>query len=183
MGRTQHQSVHVGLSPVGGTPCWSRARLSGVLPWGAKSHRNNIWWTDHNPHSHPPALLRKGGREIQSEVEPRKEWGKVLLRFVLTFITLLWFDKTKLIFPQVKCFAHDSNYWVISPTPYLYHKPFVVFSLPSPAEEGSERTALVGTWHPDRANPWQMYKTKNNNNNNLKYLWMQKQKIIWGKVI
>ena len=36
------------------------------------------------------------------------------------------------------------------------HEPFVTFSLPCPAEEGSDRAALVGTWHPARVNPPQM---------------------------
>ena len=33
------------------------------------------------------------------------------------------------------------------------HEPFVLFSLPCPVEEGSDRAALVGTWHPARVNP------------------------------
>ena len=33
------------------------------------------------------------------------------------------------------------------------HKLFVIFSLPCPAEEGSDRAALVGTWCPARVNP------------------------------
>ena len=33
------------------------------------------------------------------------------------------------------------------------HEPFIIFSLPCPAEEGSDRVALVGTWHPARVNP------------------------------
>ena len=45
------------------------------------------------------------------------------------------------------------------------HEPFVIFSLPCPAEEGSDRAALVGTWHPARVNPphqptKQIYKDK-----------------------
>jgi len=32
-------------------------------------------------------------------------------------------------------------------------KPFIVFSHPCPAEEASDRAALVGTWCPARVNP------------------------------
>jgi len=30
------------------------------------------------------------------------------------------------------------------------HEPFITFSLPCPAQKGSDRAALVGTWHPAR---------------------------------
>jgi len=33
------------------------------------------------------------------------------------------------------------------------HRLFILFSLPCPAEEGSDRAALVGTWCPARVNP------------------------------
>lgn len=42
------------ISPLGRTSCWSR---EGLL-----SLRNNLWWTDHNPHPHlrlPPTRHRK----------------------------------------------------------------------------------------------------------------------------
>lgn len=32
-------------------------------------------------------------------------------------------------------------------------KPFLLCSLPCPAEEGGDRVALVGSWHPSRVNP------------------------------
>lgn len=32
------------------------------------------------------------------------------------------------------------------------HKPFTIFSLSCPVVEGTDRMALVGTWHPARAN-------------------------------
>ena len=38
------------------------------------------------------------------------------------------------------------------PVLILTHDPFVIFSLPCPAEEGSHRVASAGTWHPDRLN-------------------------------
>ena len=37
------------------------------------------------------------------------------------------------------------------------YEPFVIFSLPCPVEEGSDRAALVGTWHPARVNPPHKY--------------------------
>ena len=39
------------------------------------------------------------------------------------------------------------------PVLILTHETFVIFSLPCPVEEGSDRAALVGTWHPARVNP------------------------------
>jgi len=36
------------------------------------------------------------------------------------------------------------------------HEPFIVFSLPCPPEEGSDKMALVNTWHPARADPPQV---------------------------
>jgi len=38
------------------------------------------------------------------------------------------------------------------------HKFFLLFSLPCPAEEGSDRVALVSTWCPGRINPPQQFK-------------------------
>jgi len=35
----------------------------------------------------------------------------------------------------------------------LTHEPFVIFPLLCPAEEGSDRAALAGTWHPAMVNP------------------------------
>lgn len=42
--------------------------------------------------------------------------------------------------------TNDSNYWAFSVS--LSWPMRLLFSLPCPAEEGSDRTALVGTWHP-----------------------------------
>lgn len=39
----------------------------------------------------------------------------------------------------------------------LSHEPFIVFSLPSPAEEGRDQAALVGTKCPARVTPSQFY--------------------------
>jgi len=38
------------------------------------------------------------------------------------------------------------------PVLILTHESFVIFSLPCPAEEVSDRVALVGTWRPARLN-------------------------------
>lgn len=46
------------------------------------------------------------------------------------------------------CFAHDRNCWAISLFFISTNKTFVIFSLPYPAKKGSDRVALVGTWHP-----------------------------------
>lgn len=32
-------------------------------------------------------------------------------------------------------------------------KPFAIFSLPCPVVKGSDKVALVGTWHPARVKP------------------------------
>lgn len=45
------------------------------------------------------------------------------------------------------CFARDTIWRVNYPSPYLNYEPFVIFSLPCPAVEWSERQALVGAWH------------------------------------
>lgn len=42
---------------------------------------------------------------------------------------------------------------MISPCSYFNHKFFVVFFLPCPAEEESDRMALVGTWFPGSISP------------------------------
>lgn len=41
---------------------------------------------------------------------------------------------------------------MISLCPYLNTQTFVIFSLPYPAEEGSDRMALMGNWCPVRVN-------------------------------
>ena len=65
--------------------------------------------------------LEGGGREIGSEDEPKKReggWVVVFLDlFLLSYTDLL--IGNKLISPSGVCFAHDSNWWVISPCPYL----------------------------------------------------------------
>lgn len=48
------------------------------------------------------------------------------------------------------------------PCPYLTGKPFVVFSVPHPFEEGSDGAALVGTWHPAKVNQPQRFFFSNN---------------------
>ena len=49
MGRTHVGAFRGGLSAVGGTPRWSRGGA-----WGGRRGRENMWWTDHNPHSLSP---------------------------------------------------------------------------------------------------------------------------------
>ena len=79
MGRTDIGEFCGGLSPVGGTPHWSRGIVWGVLPLRRKRGRDSVWWTDCNPLLYPSAPLGGGGREYRSKVKPRKEgkWGKV----------------------------------------------------------------------------------------------------------
>ena len=43
VGRTHTGEVHGGLSPVGGTPHWSRGRVWGVPLWEGRSGRENLW--------------------------------------------------------------------------------------------------------------------------------------------
>lgn len=57
----------------------------------------------------------------------------------------------KSISPNWDLSAHDSNSWVILPCPDL--QPSIKFSLPCPAEEGSEGAALLATWLPARIIP------------------------------
>ena len=48
-----------------------------VLPWGGRSGRDNVWWTDHNPHFASPCTA-EGGEEVKkigSEVKPGKKGG------------------------------------------------------------------------------------------------------------
>ena len=58
MGRTHAGAVHGVLSPVRGTSHWSRARVWEVLP--LRSGLDNVWWTDHNPHSPSPCAAAEG---------------------------------------------------------------------------------------------------------------------------
>jgi len=63
--------VHRELSSMAGTPCWSQRRV-----WGGRSGRENVWWTDHNPHSPSPcATGREEVEKIRNEVEPGKKGG------------------------------------------------------------------------------------------------------------
>lgn len=50
----------------------------------------------------------------------------------------------------------------------LTHKPFVMFNLPSPAEEWSDRATLVGTWHSVGINPTHHLSYPENSNLNIK---------------
>lgn len=67
------------------------------------------------PSCSPPALLQEGGREIWSEVEPGKKEGMCYVVWLYFYLLCSDFIGDKLISPSQACFAHDSNWWVISP--------------------------------------------------------------------
>ena len=76
VGSTHLGGVYGGLSTMGESPHWSRGRVWEVLPLRRKERRDEVWWTDRNPNSLLLLFLsRGGGREIGSEVEPRKKGG------------------------------------------------------------------------------------------------------------
>ena len=56
-------------------------------------------------------------------------------------------------FPQVESVLPVTV--ILSDLPVLIstQEPFVIFSLPCPVEEGSDRAVLVGMLHPARVNP------------------------------
>jgi len=76
MGRTHVGAVCGGLSPMGGTPGWSRVRVWGALPLRRKEWQTQLVtnWL-HPPFSVPLCCLERGGREMGSEVEPGKKGG------------------------------------------------------------------------------------------------------------
>lgn len=117
---------------------------------GGNCDIDNVWWADHNPIPHPPALPGRAGRESGRRRE------KVVLGFVLLSVILLWFwlviNSTN--FP--KCLACDGNCYL---SLLLAHEPFItVVSSSSPVQLRSDRSALVGIWHPARSKPPQKLK-------------------------
>lgn len=85
----------------------------------------------------------------------REGWRESVLwlGFISHYSTLIWLV-IKLLSPTWIWFFGDNNCWVISPCPCL----LLHFFLLCPAEEGSDRTALVGTTarstQPNIACPW-----------------------------
>ena len=63
--------------------------------WGTRSGRDNVWWTDHNPHSLSPCAARgEEVGEIGVKLSPgrREGWGEGVLRsgFISHYPTLIW---------------------------------------------------------------------------------------------
>lgn len=77
--------------------------------------------------------------------------GRCFKYLVSHYPTLIWLSRNS--FPRVESVLPLVVIGEWSP-PILIstHEPLVAFSFPCPAEEGSERAALVGTWCPSRFN-------------------------------
>ena len=135
VGSTHVGTVCGGLSPVRGTPCWSRDR-----GWERRSGRDNVWWTDSNPHCPTPCAARgqeadKIGRQVEpgKKGEVRGRCFKIWFSFSLSYSIL---TGNKLISPTWVCFTRDSNCWVISPCPYLHPRAFCSIYSPLPSWGG-----------------------------------------------
>lgn len=127
----------------------SGARREGLLSLG--SWRNNVWGTDHNPHSLFPCAI--GGEEV--ELGRRGWWWKGHLRSHFTSCyhapILLWINSNNISNSSLFCpwlLAEFSLSVLIST-----HEPFTIFSLPSPVAGGNVRETLGGAWHPPRVKP------------------------------
>lgn len=62
-------------------------------PWGGRSSRDNMKWTDHSPHSSSPCAIGGGESEkTGSKVESRKKWGMAVgvPNLGLFLLTLTW---------------------------------------------------------------------------------------------
>ena len=87
VGRTHAGAVCGGLSPMGGTPCWSRGRVRSPAPEEegvAETMCDELIVT---PIPHPPVLLvgrrqRKSG--VKLSLGRREGWGEGVLRFGFT---------------------------------------------------------------------------------------------------
>lgn len=119
------------------------------------SSRNNVWWADHNPHFHHSALLWE--RPTSQEAG---RVGEGVHIFILLLTILFWFSLVinSLISPSCVWFAHDGNCFVIFPCSYLKSWTFC-YTFPYSLAEKGERVALVGSWHADRVNPPQSFRS------------------------
>lgn len=130
-----------------------------VLPMRRKEQKRQcvLNWPQ-RPFPCPLPCLQGGGRQSGCEVEPGKKgrmegkrWG---LGFGFFLINLLWFWLAMpwINSPSWVCFPHNSKWWVISPVFIPTHKPFILFSLPFPAEETEwlwslhKQTGLTKQW-------------------------------------
>ena len=116
MERTHAGAVCEGLSPMGGTPRWSRGRV-----WRGRSSREDLVRADHSPCSSSTcAAWQGGGRKVGNEgvklsLGCREGWGEGGFSFVLDFPTLfLTGNRLNQFFPSWVCFARDSSRWVIA---------------------------------------------------------------------
>lgn len=120
-------------------------------PWGGRSSRAKLWWTDRNPISCPtPILLLTawwGGGKEKWKWRWKQERREVVLRSV--FLSSL--ISTKLIFWLKTVLLVMLNGAFI-----LTHRLLTCF--PCPAKEESDRVALVGSWCPARVNTSQPQK-------------------------
>lgn len=128
---------------------WSKRRVWGALLMRRKEVQPSF-----------PALLcpwQGGGRELGLKLSLKRREGReeVSLRFGFCFL-LLYSDLTVIKlnrFPQVTFVLLTTVIaeWSL-PAVIPAHEPSLVFSLPCPDEEGSDRAALVGTCNSARIN-------------------------------
>lgn len=82
-----------------------------------------------------------------------EEWGKNVIKILVYFLLSssdLTSNKLNSFSPTQVGLAHDPVAERSLPVLTSTHEPFILFPLSCPDEEGSDRAALVGTWHPVR---------------------------------
>ena len=136
VGRTHVGEVCGGLClPWEGPHVGAGEECEELSPWGGRNSRDTVWWTDHSPHSLSPCTAE--GEEVENSgvkfsLGRREGWGegvfKIWFFFSLSCSHLIG-NRWSSFFPGQVSFAHDGNWWVISPSPYVdpwdFHYIFV----------------------------------------------------------
>ena len=108
-------------------------------PWGGRSNRDNVWWTDRNPPLPIPLQHLRGRRQRKLWVNlssgRREGWAQGVLRFgfVSHYPALIWLAINS--FPHVESvlLVVVIGEWSL-PVLIFTHEPFVIFDLPCPVE-------------------------------------------------
>jgi len=127
--------------------------------WGGRSSKDNVWWTDHNPHSPSPWAAR--GEEVKkwewSWAQEEGRGGEKVFKDQVLFLTiLLWFDWwwIKLPFlPKLSLFGPWQQ--LVSDLSLSLSRPSSLssyFLSPVQLRRGSDGAVLVGTCHSSRPN-------------------------------
>lgn len=158
VGRTHDEKVGEGLSPVGGTDAGIGQECEEASPWWARSHRDSMWWTEHNPIPCPLQCCHRGLEKIQSKAKPGKK-GEVSKRLFKRFDFICLYPDSicnKLNWhPQVKSVC-VSNGCVTSPCLISTHGVFNSTFSPLSSWRGRVMDQL---WWAPGAQPWSAHHT------------------------